>query len=106
VTPTRVELAAGCHSSGAGEFDVGGSDPFASDQIPTRVVIPLLRRPCVVTANYQSCRSIGTSESFDRFNNVEQVVWEQIPSGDVKIVIRAFRITNLSQPYAYAWRLT
>jgi len=50
--------------------------------------------------------NMGTSESFDRFNNVEQVVWEHIPSGDVKIIIRAFRITNFPQPYAYAWRLS
>jgi hypothetical protein len=36
---------------------------------------------------------------------VEQVVWNNIPAGDVKITFRAFRITQFPQPYAYAWRI-
>jgi hypothetical protein len=48
----------------------------------------------------------SASEGFDRANNVEQILWEHIPSGDVSIVIRAFRITNFPQPYAYAWRIS
>ena len=48
----------------------------------------------------------GTSSSFDRVNNVEQVVWDNIPAGDVRITIRAFRITQFPQPWAYAWRLS
>ena len=27
-------------------------------------------------------------------------------SGNAKIIIRAFRITEFPQPYAYAWRLS
>jgi hypothetical protein len=48
----------------------------------------------------------GTSKDFDRINNVEQVVWDNIPSGDVKITIRAFHITQFPQPWAYAWRIS
>jgi serine protease AprX len=48
---------------------------------------------------------MGTASAFDRVNNVEQVLWENIPPGDVKITVRAFRITQFSQPYALAWRI-
>src|SRR5262249_61450846 len=48
----------------------------------------------------------GTASGFDRVNNVEQVLWENIPPGDVKITVRAFRITQFPQPYALAWRVS
>jgi subtilisin family serine protease len=48
----------------------------------------------------------STSKNFDRVNNVEQVVWPNIPSGDVKFTIHAFRITHFPQPWAYAWRIS
>jgi len=50
--------------------------------------------------------NMGLSKGFDRINNVEQVVWDNIPAGDVKITVRAFRITQFPQPYAYAWRIS
>ncbi|HET7169620.1 MAG TPA: S8 family serine peptidase, partial [Candidatus Limnocylindrales bacterium] len=51
--------------------------------------------------------NMGTAkEGFDRVNNVEQVLWEHVPSGDLEVIIRAFRISQFAQPYAYAWRLT
>jgi subtilisin family serine protease len=50
--------------------------------------------------------NMGTSRRFDRSNNVEQVRWTNMPAGDAKIVIRAFRITRFPQPYAYAWRIS
>ena len=49
---------------------------------------------------------MGTSKKFDRVNNVEQVLWANMPPGPAKITIRAFRITSFPQPYAYAWRLS
>jgi serine protease AprX len=49
--------------------------------------------------------NVGVSQDFDRLNNVEQVSWTGIPPGEVKIIIRAFRITRFAQPYAYAWRI-
>jgi hypothetical protein len=50
--------------------------------------------------------NMGTaSELFDRVNNVEQINWEHVPSGDLEIIIRAFRITQFAQPYAWVWRL-
>jgi hypothetical protein len=50
--------------------------------------------------------NIGLSkEIYDRENNVEQVYWEHVPSGDLEIIIRAARITQFPQPYAWVWRL-
>jgi hypothetical protein len=48
----------------------------------------------------------GTTKTFDRVNNVEQVVWANIPAGEVRITVRAFRITQFAQPWAYAWRIS
>ncbi|MFE3773113.1 S8 family serine peptidase [Streptomyces sp. NPDC057579] len=50
--------------------------------------------------------NMGTDTGFDRVNNVEQVRWADIPSGDAQIVVRAHRITQFAQPYAVAWRLS
>jgi hypothetical protein len=62
----------------------------------------------IVTASNGQQRhgNMGTSKNFDRVNNVEQVVWDNIPAGDVKITIHAFHITQFPQPWAYAWRLS
>jgi serine protease AprX len=46
----------------------------------------------------------GLSADFDRLNNVEQVVWTNMPVGAAKITICAFKITRFPQSYAYAWR--
>ncbi|CUU56252.1 Subtilase family protein [Parafrankia irregularis] len=48
--------------------------------------------------------NMGTSTEFDRVNNVEQVVWPDVPAGGVEVAVTAFRITTDAQPYAYAWR--
>jgi hypothetical protein len=50
--------------------------------------------------------NMGTGDGFDRSNNVEQVRWEGLPPGEARIVVRAFRITQFAQPYAYAWRVS
>ncbi len=50
--------------------------------------------------------NMGTSSGFDRTNNVEQVLWTGMPPGQVHITVRAFRITQFPQPYAYAWRIS
>jgi serine protease AprX len=47
----------------------------------------------------------GTSNAFDRSNNVEQVIWNNVPAGDVKMIFKAYKITQFPQPYAYAWRI-
>lgn len=51
--------------------------------------------------------NMGDKEDFDRTNNVEQVVWSGIPSGDAKIVVRAHHIAKKEspQPYAVAWSI-
>lgn len=50
--------------------------------------------------------NMGTAHGFDRANNVEQVLWTNMPPGDATITILAFRITSFPQPYAYAWRIS
>jgi hypothetical protein len=50
--------------------------------------------------------NMGTSREFDRINNVEQVLWVNMPPGKATITVRAFHITNFAQPWAYAWRLS
>ena len=47
----------------------------------------------------------ATSRKFDRTNNVEQVTWNNIPVGNVEIVVRAWRITQLAQSYVLVARL-
>lgn len=42
--------------------------------------------------------------SFDRTNNVEQVLWENATPGDVEITVRAFRIPVSPQSYALVAR--
>lgn len=51
--------------------------------------------------------NMGEGSGFDRVNNVEQVVWENIPAGEAKIEVRAHRIVsrNFAQPYAVAWSI-
>jgi subtilisin family serine protease len=46
----------------------------------------------------------GTSTKFDRVNNVEQVIWSNIPVGDVAIFVRAHR-TIAPQSYALVAQL-
>ncbi|MEJ7787571.1 MAG: S8 family serine peptidase [Solirubrobacteraceae bacterium] len=46
------------------------------------------------------------SDGFDRENNVEQILWDAMPPGPADIVVRAERITQFAQPYAYAWRIS
>jgi serine protease AprX len=49
--------------------------------------------------------NVGAGKGFDRVNNVEQVVWNNIPAGEVQVKVRAFRITVDDQPFALAWSL-
>jgi serine protease AprX len=42
---------------------------------------------------------------FDRSNNVEQVVWDNLGAGDVRIIVRAFRIPVNPQSYALVARI-
>ena len=47
----------------------------------------------------------ATSAAFDRTNNVEQVSWERIPAGQVKISVVANSITQARQNYALVVRV-
>jgi serine protease AprX len=48
--------------------------------------------------------SVGSTQPFDRANNVEQVLWPSVPGREVKIVVKAFRLTQDKVPFAYAWK--
>ncbi|THC96005.1 hypothetical protein EYZ11_004504 [Aspergillus tanneri] len=51
--------------------------------------------------------NMGDSKNFDRTNNVEQVVWENLPPGNAKIIVRAYHIfkRDYPQPYAVVWSI-
>ena len=51
--------------------------------------------------------NMGTSLDFDRANNVEQILWKNIPAGKTKLIIRCEYVNvGDSQDYAYAWRIS
>jgi serine protease AprX len=45
------------------------------------------------------------SNNFDRYNNVEQVIWKGIPPGEAKVVVRARQVLSEEQSYALVWRI-
>jgi hypothetical protein len=47
-----------------------------------------------------------TTEDFDRNNNVERIVWENMPPGEANITVRAYDITKFPQPWAFAWSVS
>ncbi|TYB50078.1 S8 family serine peptidase [Nonomuraea sp. PA05] len=50
--------------------------------------------------------NMGSDPGYDRHNNVEQVWWSGVPTGQVTVTVRAHRITTHPQPYALVWRIT
>lgn len=46
-----------------------------------------------------------SSTDFDRINNVEQVIWQNVPSGRIDIIVRAYRIVELQQSYSLVIRI-
>ncbi|KAH9998188.1 peptidase S8/S53 domain-containing protein [Xylariaceae sp. FL0662B] len=48
----------------------------------------------------------GTSKGlYDRYNNVKQVIWKGIPSGQVEITVSCIQWTTGEQDYALVWRV-
>jgi len=47
---------------------------------------------------------VGSRQAFDRRNNVEQIVWANVPGNQVKIVVKGWRLTSDQVPFAYAWK--
>jgi hypothetical protein len=45
-----------------------------------------------------------TSTQFDRVNNVEQVIWNNVPAGSAEIIVHAHRIAQSPQSYALVIR--
>jgi hypothetical protein len=48
----------------------------------------------------------ANSREFDRFNNLEQATWNNLPRSDVENIVRALRITQFAQIYAIIARLS
>jgi serine protease AprX len=46
-----------------------------------------------------------TSSGFDRLNNVEQIVWSDVPAGSAEISVRAHRIAQFPQAFALVIRI-
>jgi len=46
---------------------------------------------------------VNSDVPFDDKNNVEQVVWTNIPAGDVTFKIKAQGVTQGPQPFAWVW---
>ena len=44
-------------------------------------------------------------DQYDEVNNVEQIVWKDIPAGVVKVIVSARKITKMDgqQPFSLAW---
>ncbi|KAM0425406.1 hypothetical protein ACHAPT_009463 [Fusarium lateritium] len=47
---------------------------------------------------------LDATQSFDRSNNVEQVVWPQITGSSLKLAVKHYRLLSARVPFAYAWR--
>ena len=62
---------------------------------------------CIIAADRSERHgNMGTSQNFDRCNNVEQVRWVDIPKGKATIRIIGHRVETENQPFAYAWRIS
>jgi len=46
----------------------------------------------------------ASSAGFDRVNNVEQVLWNNLPAGPVEVIVRAHRVALEPQTYALVVR--
>jgi hypothetical protein len=46
----------------------------------------------------------ASSSDFDRLNNVEQILWSDVPVGDIDVIVRANRITLHPQSYSLVIR--
>jgi len=46
----------------------------------------------------------ASSSDFDTLNNVEQIIWDNIPAGEVDIIVRANRVTLFPQSYSLVIR--
>ncbi|KAJ4167448.1 hypothetical protein NW754_011263 [Fusarium falciforme] len=47
---------------------------------------------------------VNATQTFDRSNNVEQIVWPKIPGDSVKVIVKHYRLLSARVPFAYAWR--
>ncbi|KAF2843017.1 peptidase S8 and S53 [Patellaria atrata CBS 101060] len=59
----------------------------------------------VIAGGKERHGNMGTKKTFDRINNVERVFWVNVPAGEVKVKVSAYRITTTPQHFAWAWKL-
>ncbi|MGR0319705.1 S8 family serine peptidase [Agromyces sp. ZXT2-3] len=93
---------AGLHAAGAATFKISlvWTDP------PGALLQNDLDLVVIAADGTERHGNVGTADDFDRANNVEQVRWVGMPPGTATVVVRAFRITQFAQPYAFAWRIS
>lgn len=66
---------------------------------------PMLQNDLDLTVKVDTQSRAGNT-SLNRKNNVEQVVWPNIPQGTAKVRVSARSLTTSSQGYAVAWKLS
>jgi serine protease AprX len=73
-------------------------------------ILPNNPNPAVKAADGSGRDSYGYDENdeYDNFNNVEQILWESMPLGEAKVIVRARNITQKDdeQGFALAWSTT
>ncbi|KAL5348008.1 hypothetical protein ACLOAV_007420 [Pseudogymnoascus australis] len=106
--------AAGCHEGAplqdAGFFDIHVPMTHAGATLKATLVwtdppASLLQNDLDLTVEIGADRRVGNTSS-NRKNNVEQVVWPNIPQGTAKVRISARSLTTSPQGYAVAWKLS
>jgi len=48
----------------------------------------------------------SSEKSFDRRNNVKQVVWPQVTGDSVQVLVKPYRMMLSDVPFAYAWKFS
>jgi serine protease AprX len=44
-------------------------------------------------------------DDYDNLNNVQQILWQNVPHGNINVTIKSHDIQILPQPFAVIWRL-
>ena len=106
--------SAGCHEGAplqdGGSFELQVPVTKAGATLKATLVwtdppAPLLQNDLDLTVKVGAQSRAGNTGS-NRKNNVEQVVWPNIPQGTAKVRISARSLTKSPQGYAVAWKLS
>ncbi|KAK3647350.1 hypothetical protein LTR22_013781 [Elasticomyces elasticus] len=114
VLTTTASDSAGCHEGAA--LDDGGSFAFTVPVTQTRAMLkvtlvwtdwpgPKLQNDLELTVSLGAQSRAGNT-GLNRTNNVEQVVWTDIPQGRASVSTAARNLTHGPQSYAVAWKVS